>query len=82
VILLQVGSVELGGHKVTFHGHYQGPTLNHYYGAGLFGRPSARPNHLIDLHVYMTRKYLSIFELIRAYLRYLKKVFKEYVQYV
>jgi hypothetical protein len=28
VILLQVGSVELGGREVTFHGHYQGPNLD------------------------------------------------------
>jgi hypothetical protein len=30
VILLQVGSVELGGHEVTFQGHYQGPNLDQY----------------------------------------------------
>ena len=27
VILLQVGSMELGSHEVTFQGHYQGPNL-------------------------------------------------------
>jgi hypothetical protein len=30
VILLQVGSVEPGRHDITFHGHYQGPNLDHY----------------------------------------------------
>jgi hypothetical protein len=32
VILLQIGSVEPKGHEVTFHGHYQGSNLNHYWG--------------------------------------------------
>jgi hypothetical protein len=32
VILLQVGSVELGGHKVTFQGHFQGPNADQYRG--------------------------------------------------
>jgi hypothetical protein len=32
VILLQVGSVELGGHEVTLYGHYQGPNLDQYRG--------------------------------------------------
>jgi hypothetical protein len=27
---LQVDSVELGGHEVTFHGHYQRSNLDHY----------------------------------------------------
>jgi hypothetical protein len=30
VILLQVGSLELGRHEVTSHGHYQGPNLDQY----------------------------------------------------
>jgi hypothetical protein len=32
VILLQVGSIELGGHEVTFYGHFQGPNINQYRG--------------------------------------------------
>jgi hypothetical protein len=32
VILLQVGSVEPGGHEVTFQGHYQGSNLDQYRG--------------------------------------------------
>jgi hypothetical protein len=31
VILLQVGSVEQGGHEVTFQGHYQEPNLDQYH---------------------------------------------------
>jgi hypothetical protein len=30
VILLQVGSIESGGHEVTFHGHFQGSIANQY----------------------------------------------------
>jgi hypothetical protein len=30
VILLQVGSMEPGGHEVTFQGYYQGPNLDQY----------------------------------------------------
>jgi hypothetical protein len=32
VILLQVGSVEPGGHEMIFHGYYQGSNLDHYRG--------------------------------------------------
>jgi hypothetical protein len=32
VILLQIDSVELRGHEVAFHGHYQGPNLDQYHG--------------------------------------------------
>ena len=28
VIFLQVGSIELGGHEVTFHGHFQGSNVD------------------------------------------------------
>jgi hypothetical protein len=30
VILLQVGSVELGGHEVTFYSHFQGSNVDQY----------------------------------------------------
>ena len=30
MILLQVGSVEPGGHEVIFQGHFQGPNANQY----------------------------------------------------
>jgi hypothetical protein len=30
VILLQVGSVEPGGHEVVFQGHFQGPNADQY----------------------------------------------------
>jgi hypothetical protein len=32
VILLQVGSVEPGGHEVTFQGHFRGPNVDQYGG--------------------------------------------------
>jgi hypothetical protein len=43
--------------------------------------PPARPLHPIDLHARPTRKYLSIFEHIRVYSRYFRRIFREYVQY-
>jgi hypothetical protein len=30
-----VGSVELGGHEVIFHGHYQGSNVDQYWGTNL-----------------------------------------------
>jgi hypothetical protein len=32
VILLQVGSVEFGGHEITFQGHFQGSNADQYRG--------------------------------------------------
>jgi hypothetical protein len=32
VILLQISSMEPGGHEVISYGHYQGSNLNHYQG--------------------------------------------------
>jgi hypothetical protein len=30
MILVQVGSIEPGGHEVTFQGHFQGPNADQY----------------------------------------------------
>jgi hypothetical protein len=42
VILLQVGSVEPGGHEITFHGQFQGPNADQYQGTNPLrqGNPS------------------------------------------
>ena len=35
MILLQVDSVEHGGHEVTLHGHFQGSNVDQYQGTNL-----------------------------------------------
>ena len=42
-------------------------------------RPSVLTAHLIDLHARPTRKYSIIFEHIRVYSRYFKRILREYV---
>jgi hypothetical protein len=52
VILLQVGSVELGGHEVIFQGHFQGPNANQYRGKTSPSQGGLGHYRYLNRHIY------------------------------
>jgi hypothetical protein len=60
VILLQVGSLELGRHEVTSHGHYQGPNLDQYRGGHVYPLPR---NQRVAFVVVILQQILKFLEM-------------------
>jgi hypothetical protein len=56
VILLQVGSVEPGGHDVTFHGHFQGLNSDQYRGTNPPKEGDSGHHRYLDGPVYPLAK--------------------------
>jgi hypothetical protein len=56
VIILQVNSVEPGGHEVIFYGHFQGPTADHYQGSNLQRQGDLGHYRYLSGHVYLLSK--------------------------
>ena len=56
VILLQVGSVELRDHEVTFHGHIQGPNMEQYWRTNSPRQGDLGHYRYLSRHVYHLSK--------------------------